>query len=130
MTVIEATRPPQALSPSVTVNETETEYLVVLDVSDFTREELTVELDGDEVTVVGEQRVSAEDAEVPFRLHERLEESFRLPEDADSEWVAALYEHGMLELRAPKLGSRLSGRRAIEIKQKNHVLLDPEATPC
>ena len=130
MTVIEATSPPHALSPSATVNETETEYLIVFDVSDFAQDELTIELDGDEVRVVGEHPVSAGDAEVPFLLRERLEESFRLPKDADSEWLTALYEHRMLELRAPKLGTCPSGRRMIEIKHRHHVLLDPEATPC
>jgi HSP20 family protein len=127
MAVMQTVGRVHALPAAATVIENEHEYIVTLDVPDFALSELTVELDDDEVTVVGEQGGPSGDA---FRLRERLEESFRLPGDADSEWLSALFEHGTLELHAPKLASCSTGRRTIEIVRKRHGLINADATPC
>jgi HSP20 family molecular chaperone IbpA len=130
MAVMQTAGRARTLPPSATVTESETEYVVELDVSDFALSELSVRLEGDEVTVVGEQRESGEDADAPFRLCERLEESFRLPGDADGEWLTALFEHGRLELHVPKLGPCPNPRHNVRIVPKRHGLFNPDATPC
>ena len=114
------------LPPHATVAETDAGYVIELDVADFTQRELRVELDDGFVTVTGEQLGPPEDEGLPFRLHERLEETFRLPDDADGQRVEAFFEHGTLELNVPKLGS--GGRRIVPILCKPHV--NSHATPC
>jgi HSP20 family molecular chaperone IbpA len=90
------------LPPHAGVHEDETEYVVELDVSDFGPGELGAELVGPRLTVRGEQGKADTDEVAAFRLRERLEESFRLPDDVDLEGVRAEYRHGSLHIHAPK----------------------------
>ena len=90
------------LPPHAHLREDATEYLVELDVSDFTDRELTVEVLGRRVAVRGEQIRPDTEEEAPFHLHERLEETFRLPDDADADALVAVYHHGTLALRVPR----------------------------
>jgi HSP20 family molecular chaperone IbpA len=83
------------------VREDPCEYLIELDVSDFTESELTVEALGPRLTVRGDQQATAEDDSRPFRLRERLEESFRLPDDADADQIKVFYKHGTLQIASP-----------------------------
>ncbi|MDF2749962.1 MAG: Hsp20/alpha crystallin family [Gaiellaceae bacterium] len=108
------------------VREEAREYVVQLDVSDFTEAELEVETVGQRVTVRGAQRATPADAEEAFRLHERLEESFRVPDDADAGAIAAFYVHGTLELRVPR---RWLEPRAVPIEHAP-LRVGPDAVPC
>jgi len=87
------------------IEEHDCEYLVQLDVADFTEQELTVELVGRTVVVQGDQAESETRADETFLLHERLVESFRLPDDADADGIAVRFEHGTLELHIPRVVS-------------------------
>jgi HSP20 family molecular chaperone IbpA len=115
------------LPPHAHVRETAEEYVVELDVSDFTESEIQVEIVGPEVTVRGDQLETKEDEGLAFRLHERLEECFRLPDDADADRLNAFYAHGTLELHAPH--KRLEPRE-VPLERKPVHLINPEATPC
>jgi HSP20 family molecular chaperone IbpA len=84
------------------VREEAGEYLIELDVADFTESELTVEALGPRLTVRGDQLETVEDDGKAFRLHERLEETFRLPDDADANQTKVFYKHGTLEIHAPR----------------------------
>jgi HSP20 family molecular chaperone IbpA len=103
------------------------EYVVALDVSDFLESELDVELVGARITVRGEQSPDPGDAGIPFRLQERLEESFRLPDDVDTAHIRAWYGHGTLEIRAPR--SRLEPR-TVPIEHRSPYVGSPDAVPC
>ena len=87
-----------SLPPHARVRETEKEYVIELDVADFTGAELTVEALGPIVTARGEQIETEADAGQPFRIRERLEETFRLPDDVDLSTLEAFQKHGVLEL--------------------------------
>jgi HSP20 family molecular chaperone IbpA len=115
------------LPPHAHVTETPEEYVIELDVSDFTQPELTAELIGSELTVRGDQLEDETDQGLAFRLHERLEESFRLPADADVDALKVFYAHGSLEIHAPK--KRLVPR-AVPIERKPVHLINPEAAAC
>jgi HSP20 family molecular chaperone IbpA len=115
------------LPPHAHVRTDAVEYVIELDVSDFTEEELTIELLGPHVTVRGDQRETDGDETKAFHLHERLEESFRLPDDAVPEQLKGFYEHGTLELRVPR--KRLVPR-VIAVERKPLGLIHPDATPC
>lgn len=83
--------------------ETETEYLVTLDVGPLAPDELSVVVDDHLVRVEGVG----------------LDEAVRLPADADVEWLRALYEPGLLVLRAPKLPPVAHDRRTVEVVSRS-----------
>jgi len=85
------------------IEEDETEYVVHLDVADFTERELVVDLVGRTVVVQGDQLETDTRPDETFRLHERLVESFRLPDDAESDGIVVRFRHGTLELRIPRV---------------------------
>jgi HSP20 family molecular chaperone IbpA len=114
------------MHPHARVDRGESEYLIELDVSDFTASELTVGTLGPVVTVLGDQAEAEEDQGLPFRLHERLEESFRLPDDAVVDRTKVFYEHGTLELHVPR---KTLAPHAVGIERKPS-LVNPDATPC
>jgi HSP20 family protein len=122
----------RALPRSTNITKAENEYLVELDVSDFAASDLTVELEGRELTVVGDQRRSAGGPAASFRLHERLEEAFRLPEDVDAPRVTALFDHGLLEIHAPKFVRTGERKRTVPVVRKGHRrgCINADATPC
>ena len=74
------------LPPEASVEESANEYVVHLVVPGFAQEELEVEIAGRFVTVYGDQTQTVIE-DVPFRLHERLEERFQLPADVDTDRV-------------------------------------------
>lgn len=115
------------LPPHPHVRADSTEYVVELDVSDFTEEELAVEVLGLHVTVRADQREADGDEAKAFHLHERLEESFRLPDDAAAEDLLAFYAHGTLELHVPR---RRLVPHVIAVEHKPLGLINPDATPC
>jgi HSP20 family molecular chaperone IbpA len=110
------------------VHEERGEYVVELDVSEFTEHELSIELVGSRLTVRGDQGHPAEDEGQAFRLHERLEESFRLPDDADTARIGAVYGGGVLEIHAPRV-RQVPRIVAIGRRQAPH-LINPNADPC
>jgi HSP20 family molecular chaperone IbpA len=75
------------------------EYSVELDVSDFGQTDLGVDVVGQEVTVrcVHER---APKSSSTLELHERLEETFRLPDDAEAARLRAVWREGTLVLTA------------------------------
>jgi HSP20 family molecular chaperone IbpA len=126
MTVMRAVGAGRRLPPHAHLQELEDEYVVELDVSDFTERELEVEVLGLLVTVRGDQLAAPEDGAPAFRLHERLEESFRLPDDADVEGVRVFYKHGTLGIHAPRM--RLEAR-LVPIEHEPWQV-NPNAEPC
>ena len=60
-------------------------------------------------------------------LHERLEESFRLPDDVDTDLIKVFYAHGTLEIHAPR--TRLEPR-AVPIEHRSPYVGNPNAEPC
>lgn len=115
------------LPRNVHVREADGEYIVECEVFDFTEPELTVEALGPLVTVRGDQRETVEDDGKAFRLHERLEESFRLPDDADPDQLEVFYKHGTLEIHAPR--TTLEARR-LPIRSAPSYLANPNAEAC
>ena len=112
------------LPPHARVRATEAQYIVELDVADFTVDELVIEMLGPVVFVRGEQLETEADEGLPFRIRERLEETFRLPDDVELETVVATYHHGVLEIRVDHAPLVL---REIAIEQPPGPLLNPDA---
>lgn len=102
------------------------EYLIELDVPEFAESELSVEAVGPTLTVRGNQLETPGDAGTAFHLHERLEESFRLPDDADLDQIKVCYGHRALEIRVPR--KQLEPRR-LPIEHPSY-LFNPNAEAC
>ena len=109
------------------VREVPGEYLIELDVPDFTESELAIEALGPLLTVRGDQLETTDDDGKAFRLHERLEESFRLPEDADADQIKVIYKHGKLEIHAPR--TRLEPH-PVPIQHHDPFVINPDAGGC
>lgn len=103
------------------------EYVIELDVPDFEANELSVEMLGRVITVRANQHSLPGDSHTAFRLHERLEESFRLPDDADPERTSVLYVRHMLEVRAPRVHLE---PRQLTIGRSHFDLFNPDAEVC
>jgi HSP20 family molecular chaperone IbpA len=97
--------------PHGKVVEKTDEYVVELNVAEFTENEIAVSVDGDVVTVTGNQVRSPDEW---LSLSERLEESFRLPLDANAEALRVQFDEGTLELHIPR----------------HRFAVKPDATPC
>jgi HSP20 family molecular chaperone IbpA len=123
MRMVGAGRRPPA---HVHVDETEREYVIELDVSDFTEDELTVDVLGRQLTVRGDQLAPPPENGAVFGFRERLEESFRLPDDADVDAIRVFCKHGKLELRVPR--ARQESRR-LPIEHPDY-LVNPDAEAC
>lgn len=102
MACMRATGVGHRLPAHANVREEPDEYVIELDVADFTEHELAVELLGRRLRLCGDQLAGPGDGDEAFRLHERLEESFRLPDDADVDGITVLFRHGTLEIHAPR----------------------------
>ena len=126
MAVIRMVGTGHQLPAHANVREDAGKYVIKLDVSDFTERELGVEILGPRVAVRGDQLETAEDFGRAFRLHERLEETFRLPDDVDADQVKVFYRHGTLEIHVPR--KRLETRE-VSIERRPSIG-NPDAAAC
>jgi len=101
------------------------EYIVRIAVPGFAREELELEVTDQVVTVCGDQTQTGGD-EQPFCIHERLEERFTLPADADAARITASYSHGALELHVARNGGKDRGPRKVPIEHRFEM--NPDAS--
>ncbi|HEU0304857.1 MAG TPA: Hsp20/alpha crystallin family protein [Gaiellaceae bacterium] len=92
--------------PAADVYETPQEFVVELEVPGFKERELALEVTDHTLTVKGETKAEKDVKEKAFILHERLantfERRFQLPEDALTDKLVAKFDHGVLEIHAPK----------------------------
>ena len=97
--------------PAADVYETPDELVVELEVPGYAEKELGIEVSDHLLTVKGEHKVTTEEKEKTFRLHERLENvferRFELPVDVDTEKLTAVFKQGVLEVHAPKMARAL-----------------------
>ena len=97
-------------------------YVIDVAVPGFEREELTVETIGHRVVVHGDCATRANE---PFRITRHLQESFRLPDDADLVGLDVVYRRGSLEFR--------TGRKQLErqtIAVRPDCLISPTPNGC
>jgi HSP20 family protein len=107
-----------AWTPMLDVSETDTEYLVRADLPAVKKEDVSVTVENDAVTIAGERKFDKE--EKSERVHRR--ESFRglfsrslsLPDNADAHGIRAESKDGVLTVHIPKTKNERA--KAIEIK--------------
>lgn len=91
-------------SPLVDLEETEHAYVLEADLPGVKREDVRVELDGDELLIAGEVREREREGVVrrQARMTGRFEYRATLPRDVDAERVEASLSNGVLTVRVPK----------------------------
>jgi len=94
------------LAPSVDISEDDGNYIVTAELPGTKREDVTVELEDDVLTVRGEKRNERDEKKEKRRIVERsygtFSRSFTLPSNADGERVAAKFENGVLTVTIAK----------------------------
>lgn len=106
--------------PSVDVYETENEYVFEFELPGFDKEDVKVNLQNELLTVECEKKMERESKERNYHLTERkglcFKRQFNLPDTADSEKTAALFEKGVLEIKIPK--KEVAQPKSIDIQVK------------
>ncbi len=106
--------------PSVNTREGEFAYHVELDLPGMKKEDISVDVKDNMVTISGERKVQKEiDEEDYYRIESRygkFSRSFSLPEDVDVENIHAESQDGVLEVVIPKLEKKENKPRKIEIQ--------------
>lgn len=125
MTTVDADRAILLLPLHAQVSEEPATYLIQLDVSGFDDAELDLTLHGHFLTVVGEHSGAAG---ARFGVHERLEETFSLPDDVVTDRIEAFSRGDSLEIRAPRAPAP-PGVRRVPVNRANGVI-NADATPC
>jgi HSP20 family protein len=95
-----------ALLPAADVYETANEFVVELEVPGFDENELSIEISDHSLRVTGERTEKKGEVVKTFRsrgrIEHRFERRFELPANAETEQVRAVFENGVLVVRAPK----------------------------
>jgi HSP20 family molecular chaperone IbpA len=126
MTTIEADHAVLPLPLHARISDEPATYLVVLDVAGFDETQLDLSLHGHSLTVVGEH--DAPDDGNGIGIHERLEETFSLPDDVLTDRIEAFFRRGTLEIKAPRSGAHANSRR-VPVRRRSGVI-NADATPC
>ncbi|MCH7231384.1 Hsp20/alpha crystallin family protein [Glycomyces sp. L485] len=107
----------QAWTPLADVSENDKEYHVDIEVPGVDRDEIAIEMEGQELTVSGEYRRESHmegNARHSTRRSGQFEYAVRLPHGVDADKSSAVLEHGVLCLTIPKTTS--PGHKKIKIK--------------
>ena len=96
--------------PVADVIETEEEFLVLIELPGLAREDVSLEVHGNDVAVFGERRPPTDRAGAAFQVMERsygcFARRFALPVDIDAEGVQASMKAGLLQVQVPKCSRR------------------------
>lgn len=104
--------------PAVDIQETEKEYLLKVEIPEVKKEDVSVTVQENVLTITGERKLEKEEKGKKFHRIERsygnFVRTFALPVDADETKIAAEYKDGLLLLHLPKLAKPLA--KTIEVK--------------
>jgi HSP20 family protein len=93
-------------SPAVDITEKEDAFVVTAEVPGMAEPDIEVLLSGDTLTIRGEKKQEREEKGNNLYLSERsygqFQRAFSLPENVDSEKIAASFSNGVLSVTLPK----------------------------
>jgi len=104
------------LTPAVDVSEDADAIRVSLDLPGVEEKDISVEIDGDSLTISGERQLSAKEGEKQHRSgrwHGRFLRSLTVPTGVDAERIEASFAKGVLTVRLPKIATQKARRIAI-----------------
>jgi HSP20 family protein len=110
---------PRRWIPAMDLVETDDQFVLKADLPGLTEEDVSIDVEGDVLTVSGERKAEHEDKREGYVRVERSFGAFRrsltLPEGVDPEAVTASFDRGVLEVRIPKPEQRKPRRVAIQV---------------
>lgn len=108
-----------AFIPTVNTREGEFAYHIDVDLPGIDKNDISVDINKDILTISGERKTKEEVKEEDYYKVEstfgKFSRSFNLPENADIENISASSENGVLEVVVPKLNEE-KNKKVIEIK--------------
>ena len=103
--------------PSIDISETEKGFEILAQVPGIHKEDITVNLDNNRLTISGERKREKEESGKKFHRVETqygtFSRSFQLPDNIDQESIKASYENGILAISISK--KEEEAKRQIEI---------------
>lgn len=103
--------------PSTDVSETDTEYLIKVEIPGVSKEDVKVFVQDGMLTMQGERKMEKEEKGKKFhrieRSYGRFMRSFRIPDDADENSVKAAFKDGLLNVTLAKTAKGKS--KAIDV---------------
>jgi HSP20 family protein len=107
---------PAGWVPAVDIEESEDAYVVEAEVPGVKREDVNIEVSGNELTISGEIKVREREGIIRRRTRRVGEFEFRvvLPNEVNAEGIDAKLNDGVLTVRIPK--AERAQRRRIEVK--------------
>jgi HSP20 family protein len=106
--------------PLVNTREGKHAYHVELDLPGMKKEDITVDVKDNAISISGERKIKDEIKEGDYYRVEssygKFERSFSLPENVDIENIHANSEDGVLEVVIPKFEKKVNKPKTIEIK--------------
>lgn len=109
----------QEFSPPCDIQETDREYLVSFDLPGVNKDEVKIEVQGNQLTVSGERK---KEQKVESKGHLNTESfygsffrSFSLPNEVEADYAEANFENGVLKISLPK--AEKSSSKQIPINQ-------------
>lgn len=121
-----------SLQPRCDVSETKDHYLASFDIPGMKKEEIKIEVLGNQLVISGERRKEAKKEENEFslhheRVHGKFERIFNLPMTVNTEKIEAQYEDGVLNIAIPK--AEMSKGRTIQIQNGQDNLFNKLLNP-
>lgn len=109
-----------SFKPIVNTREGEFAYHIDIDLPGVKKEDITIDVTGNRLTMSGERHHKTEVKEKDYRRIEssfgKFERSFTLPDDADAESITAANKDGVLEVIIPKLKTEAKEVKKIPVK--------------
>jgi HSP20 family protein len=107
--------------PQCDLEESDNHYLLSFDMPGLEKENIDIEMQGNQLVVTGERRQEQERGEGRSRMLERrygrYQRAITLPENVKMDGIEAEYVNGVLKVAVPKSGE--SGRQKIKIGTGN-----------
>lgn len=107
-----------SFAPTVNTREDDKAYYVEVDLPGVKKDDISVDVKKDSLTVSGERKYKEEVKEENYYKSEsyfgKFQRSFSLPDNADTDSISAKCEDGVLEIVLPKIAPKEA--KKIEIK--------------
>ena len=99
-------QPPMMMSPACNFDETDSHYLISLDLPGINKEDVKIEMQDNQLVISGERKEEKRDEKVNRHSIERFYGSFMrafaLPNPVDPDKIEAAYKDGVLKIAVPK----------------------------
>jgi HSP20 family protein len=119
--------PPGNWVPRVETYRKENEYVVRVDLPGVDPKDVTVQAEGNVLSITGERRAEETGREYRETFYGKFERTLALPQDVEPDKITARYEHGVLEIRVP-LPAQLAERKIpIQIEQTDNKKIESKA---